>query len=264
MFRLTRDINSIHPDTIIDLGFFHIVNTTLLSIFITLVFLIIGVATYRKHKLKPGNFQSLSEIIYESILSLISQITGSIKIAEKILPVIGSVFVYIAVANLIGLIPGLTSITYDGYSIFRGPTSDFNTTFGLALGAVIFLQFISIKDLGVLGYLGKFFQFKELFYGFRKSVGDGFIAIINFFVGLLDIVGELAKVVSLSLRLFGNMYAGDVLATLILGAFAFVLPITWSFMSLVSGVVQSVVFGSLIASYYILSINKEKVENSIP
>lgn len=257
MFRLTRDISSVHPDKIIDFGSFYLVNTTLLSFLILIIFTIVSVLTYRKYALRPGGFQATFEILYESILDLLSQITGSVKVASKILPVIGSLFIYVAVSNLISMFPGLTSILYEGAPVFRGPTSDFNTTFGLAFGAVLFLQFISIKDFGVLGYLGKFFKFKEIFYGFKQSISEGLMSVVDFFIGMLDIVGELAKVVSLSLRLFGNMYAGEVLATLILGAFAYVLPITWSAMSLLSGVVQSIVFGSLVTSYYMLSIKED-------
>ncbi|MFZ2523218.1 MAG: FoF1 ATP synthase subunit a [Minisyncoccia bacterium] len=257
MFRLSRGIGGVHPDKIIDFGSFYLVNTTLLSILILLIFVAVSVSSYKRYKIKPGKFQVTAEVAVESMLDLLTQITGNVNMATKILPVVGSMFVYIAVSNLIGLIPGLTSVLYNGATVFRGPTTDFNTTFGLAFGSILFLQFISIRDFGVLGYLGKFFKFKEIYLGFRQSLGEGFMAIVDFFIGLLDIVGELAKVVSLSLRLFGNMYAGDVLATLILGAFAYVLPITWSAMSLLSGVVQSIVFGSLITSYYMLSVKEE-------
>jgi F-type H+-transporting ATPase subunit a len=109
--------------------------------------------------------------------------------------------------------------------------------------------------------LGKFFKFKEVFLGFKKGFMEGFMAVIDFGIGLLDIVGELAKDVSLSLRLFGNMYAGEVLATLILGAFAFVLPLTWTTMSLLSGTVQALVFGSLVTAYYMLAIKPDEESN---
>lgn len=260
MFRLTRDISSVHPDTIISFGGFHIVNTTMTSILITLFFLFICLYAYRKAKLRPGGVQAGVELLYEAMLDLLAQITGNKNTANKLLPVIGSVFIYVTVANLVSMLPGLSAILYNGSTVFRGPTSDFNTTFGLAFGAVLFLQFVSIKDFGFIGYLGKFFKFKEIYLGFKSSVGDGFMAIVDFFIGVLDIVGEFAKVVSLSLRLFGNMYAGDVLSTLILGSFAYVLPVTWSAMSLLSGVVQAIVFGSLVTSYYMLAAKEESVD----
>lgn len=86
------------------------------------------------------------------------------------------------------------------------------------------------------------------------------MAIIDFIIGLLDIVSEFAKIISLSLRLFGNMYAGEILATLILGSFAYVIPIAWTSMSLLSGVIQAIVFGSLTTAYYMLAVKIKESE----
>lgn len=260
MFRLSRDIAQVDPDIIFTVGNWHIASSTLFSVFITCVFAVLCFIAYKKYQLRPGKIQTAFEAVYEAMENLIAQITGHKKTAAVIFPVIATVFVYIATANLIGMIPGLTTITYDGVSIFRSPTSDFNTTFGLALAAVLVLQLVSIRDFGFFGHFNKFFKVKELYQGFRKGPADGFMAIIDFGIGLLDIIGEFAKVVSLSLRLFGNMYAGEVLATLILGAFAFVLPVTWSTMSLLSGIVQAIVFGSLVTSYYMLAAKEPEPE----
>lgn len=197
-------------------------------------------------------------MVIEAMINLISQITGNKKTAENIFPLIATIFMYVAISNLIGMIPGIMSIQFNGASIFRAPTTDFNTTFGLALGCVVVLNIISISDWGFFGYLGKFFKLKEIIVGFKKSIGDGMMSIVDFFIGILDIIGEFAKVVSLSLRLFGNMYAGEVLSTLMLGAFAYFVPIAWSAMSLLSGVVQAIVFGSLVTAYYMLSIKEEE------
>lgn len=262
MFRLEREISSVTPDSIFMIGNFKIANTTLLSFFILILFAILCFFVIRKFKIQGGKFQGFIEYLYEGMITLVEQITGSKKHAAIIFPLIGALIFYIVVSNLIGIIPGITTITIGGKSVFRSPTSDFNTTFGLAFGCVLLLQFISIKDWGFFGHLGKYFKFKEIFLGFRKGFMDGFMAIIDFAIGLLDIVGELARVVSLSLRLFGNMYAGEVLATLILGAFAYGVPVLWSAMSLLSGVIQSIVFGSLVASYYILSVKPDESENS--
>jgi len=92
---------------------------------------------------------------------------------------------------------------------------------------------------------------------------DGFVGLVDFFVGLLDIVGEIAKVVSLTFRLFGNIYAGQVLAIIIMGAFAFVLPTVWAVMSNFTGILQGFVFAALVAVYYSLTIKPEDdIENT--
>lgn len=262
MFRFSRDITGVHPEVIINIGGFQVTNSTLLSFGILIILGLFCYFIVRKYKIQPNKSQTAVELLYEGMINFITQITASREESKKIFPLIATIFVYIGISNLITLIPGISAIQYDGRSIFRSPTTDFNTTFGLALGAVILLQVVSIADWGFWGHLGKFFKFKDIYLGFKKGLGDGFMSIIDFLIGLLDIVGEIAKVISLSLRLFGNMYAGEVLATLILGAFAYVLPITWSAMSILSGVVQALVFGSLVTAYYMLAIKPkdEKIE----
>ncbi len=253
-----REITNVAPDTIFTIGGFKIVNSTLLSILILLLLIIFCYFIVRRYKLRPHPSQTAIEILYGAMLDFIAQITGSQKYAENLFPIIATIFVYLGISNLISLVPGLTAIEFNGFPIFRGPTTDFNTTFGLALAAVVALQVVSIIDFGPLGYLGKFFKFKEVYLGFRQNIGTGFLAIIDFCIGLLDILGEIAKLVSLSLRLFGNMYAGEILAIIILGAFAYVVPIIWTAMGLLSGIIQALVFGSLVTAYYMLAIKPEE------
>ena len=156
--------------------------------------------------------------------------------------------------NLIALLPGLTAITYNGLPLFRTATNDFNTTFALAMAVVILTHIVSLKQFGLFGHLGKFFKFKEVYLGFKKGIGEGVLSIIDFLIGLLDIVSEVAKVISLSLRLFGNMFAGDILTVILFGALAVLAPIPWLAMNLLVGVLQALVFGALSAAYYTLAI----------
>ncbi len=249
-----RALTPIQPDIVFSIGNFGIANSTLMIIFIALLFLALGIFVVRKFTLIPGSFQSIIEMIYESIVGLVEQITGNRYHAERIFPVIATILVYFAVANVIAIIPGLTDITYNGIAIFRTPTSDFNTALGVSLASVIALNYISLQEYGFLGYLGNFFNFKEIIKGFKQGLMEGFVGFIKFFVGLLDIIGELAKIVSLSFRLFGNVYAGQVLAIIIIGSFAYVLPAVWTIMSGFTGILQGMVFASLVAVYYTLSL----------
>jgi len=260
MFRISREITQVTPDTILMIGNFKISNSTITSILILIMLSAFCYFVIRKFKINPDKKQTAFELLVESMLNLIEQITGSAKHAKVIFPLIASLFLYIGISNLISIIPGLMSITYDNYPIFRSPTSDFNTTFGLAIGSVFLTNIISISDWGFFGHLGKFIKFKEVYLGFKDGLKSGLMSIIDFAIGLLDIVGELAKVVSLSLRLFGNMYAGEILAGLILGAFAYAIPILWTAMSLLSGVIQAIVFGSLTTAYYMLAVKIKEGE----
>ena len=193
------------------------------------------------------------EIGYEASFDFIKRLAGDEKRAKTLFPFIGTLFVFIASSSLLHLLPGLESITFHGERIFRAPTSDFNTTFALALGALIIIQIASIADFGVLGYFGKFFKFKEVYHSFKKGISSGLIGIVEFFIGLLEIISELSKVISLSLRLFGNIYAGMILVSVALGAMAYILPTIVMVSEAMFGLIQTIVFGSLVAIYYILS-----------
>ncbi len=249
-------IPGIEPEILFKVFGYPVASSTLFIFFILVMFLVLGILFSKKLKMIPSGIQSVLEMIYEAISDFISSIVGKDR-ADVVIPIIGSLFVYIGVSNLIGIIPGLTSITFGGVSIFRVPTTDFNTTVGLAVASVLFLQIVSIMDFGVLGHFGKFFKFKELFLGFKKGIGPGLLSFIDLFVGIIEFIGEFARIISLSFRLFGNMYAHEVLAVVIMGALAYALPAVWSMMGLLVGVVQALVFGSLIAVYYSLSIKTE-------
>lgn len=254
MFQVAVENPGVQPEIIGSIGSFPITNAMLLAALVTLLFLLLGLYTKKHSKLVPSKFMIMLEETVKSFQTLLMQITGNERMAAQLLPLIGALFLYMGVGNLIGLVPGLTAITHDGAAIFRTPTNDFNTTFSIALAMVILTQIMSIRQFGLLGHLGKFFKFKDVFLGFKKGIGDGFIAIIEFLVGLLDIISEIAKVVSLSLRLFGNMYAGEVLMAVLLGAFAIAIPSAWLAMNLLVGVLQAMVFGALTAAYYTLAV----------
>lgn len=263
-YSLSREIPDLNPDFVFDIFEFPIASTTIFIFFIIISLALFIFFLSKNFNLYPKKLQVAIEILYEKSLDLISQITNDDKNHAKVIfPIIGSMLVYLVVANLIGLIPGLTSITFGGVSIFQSPTADFNTTFGLALGSIILINIISIKRDGILSFVETFFNFRGVYRGFKKSISDGFISLVEFFVGLLDIIGEIAKVVSLSLRLFGNMYAGQVLAIIILGAFAYIIPSVWLAMNIFVGILQAMVFAVLVATYYMLTIKTKEVNRSV-
>ncbi|MDO9579008.1 MAG: FoF1 ATP synthase subunit a [Bacteroidales bacterium] len=247
----------VKPETIFNIGGFEITNAMTSGLLVLIIIIIVCSIVYRKVNIKPGKFQAMFETLTEAFLNLVEQISGSRRFALDTLPLIGALFVYIGLSNLLGLLPILSEFTYNNTRMFRTHTSDFNLTFGLALALVILIQIISIKKSGIFSYAGKFFKFKEVFLGFKEGFGKGMFAIIDFIIGLLDIVSEFAKVISLSLRLFGNMYAGGVLTAILFGMFALLLPLPWFFMSLLSAIVQAMVFGSLIAAFYSIAAETE-------
>lgn len=258
----TRELTSIHPEIVFSIGNFGIANSTLMILLIAIIFLSIGIFSVRKFALIPGKFQVGFEMVYEQIFGLVEQITGSKKETEKIFPIIGTILVYFAVSNVIAFIPGLTDISYNGIALFRTPTSDINTVLGVSISAVIALNLVALKEWGIRDYIGIYLPIKNIYTGFKKSLMDGFVALVDLFVGVLNIVGELAKTISLSFRLFGNVYAGQVLSIIIMGGLAYGLPAVWTVMSLFTGLLQGMVFASLVAVYYTLTLKPNRDETS--
>ena len=244
-----RELTTISPTQIFDIYGYPITNSTLYIIFIICFLLVFSFLAFRRQSLIPNKVQSFFEIVYEAIHSQIQTITGSDYHTKRVFPLIASIFVFVGLSNYGGLIPGLSSITWNGNAIFRTATGDFNTTFGLALGALIVIHFITIYDLGIFGYIGKYIPFKQL----KEDMGKGVLSPIYMFVTILmaclDIIGEFAKILSPSLRLFGNMYAGDVLTTVLIGIVAFVVPSFWVAFGLLGALIQTIVFGSLITLF---------------
>jgi len=215
----------------------------------------------RNLKIRAKKWQTIIEIIYNGIHGLIDQISGDKKITDKIFYLIASLFIFIGFSNLLGLfIPFLSSFTYKGAGIFRTPTTDFNVTLSLSLAMILLIQISSIKKWGFLKYLSNYFKFHEIINGFKKGVVSGFMGIINFLIGLLDIISEGARVISLSFRLFGNMFAGEMLAVVLLGFLAYVLPVGWMAMNIFQGFIQAMVFGSLTVAYYSLAVKGTETE----
>lgn len=255
-----EEIPTIASPTLGSIGVITIATSTVTVMFITILFVALCIKV-SKSKLIPGKFQHLMEMFYEQISSFVTSIVGTKEKANKIIPYVGAIMVYLLVANLLPMFPGLNgfNVLIDGEHVplFRGATTDFNTTFGLALAVVVTMQILGMKEQGVTGYLSHFIQIKQVIKGFKKSLADGAVSIVGFLVGLIEIIGEFAKILSLSLRLFGNMFAHEVLTVILLGAFSVAVPAIWMGMGLLVGVVQSVVFVALTTVYYALILKKD-------
>ncbi|MFC1644734.1 F0F1 ATP synthase subunit A [Patescibacteria group bacterium] len=205
-----------------------------MSIFVTILVLAIFLITRIKFKAIPGRLQSLMEILIEGSFDFVESIIGDREKAKKIFPLAFTMFVFILISNLLTYIPGQAAIslaTEEGtVPLFRAAMADYGMVFVMTMVTVILVQIIAIVVHGPFGYLGKFFNF-------RSPLG--------FFLGIMDIIGEIAKVVSLSFRLFGNIFAGEVLGAVMLFLAPFFVPLPFMFLGLLTSVVQAFVFAVL-------------------
>ncbi len=207
-------------------GFWIILLAAGLAVFLPLVF--------AKAKIVPGKIQNLLEFALETFLNFCDSITNSRKKTLEIFPFAMTLFLLIWMADLVEMIPGLGT-----FSILRAPSSDLNFTIALATLSIFYVNYLALKNLGLVPYLGRFFNFKNP---------------ILLFVGILELMGEFTRIISLSMRLFGNLFAGEVLlivvSTGIHWALAYLVPLPFLALELLVGFLQAFIFSSLIVVFY--------------
>jgi F-type H+-transporting ATPase subunit a len=179
----------------------------------------------------PGRLQNFGEWAYESMEGFASSIAG--LAAKPYIPIFVSFFVLILFSNWIGLFPGVGRIEY-----LRAPTSDVNVTIGLALVAFVMFEVEGFRRLGARKYLGKFFPVYE----FKNGIGAGLIAM---FVGLTEFLLDLVRPLTLSMRLFGNIYGGEVALGVLTGLTIVLLPAVMVGLEFMLNVIQALIFSVL-------------------
>jgi len=241
---------SLSPEILFHIGNMPITNTLIGSFLISLAIIIFVLYLNRTlSKDKPGKLQNLIELLISEAFDFTESIIGTKEKAKKIFPLAFTMFIFILISNLITFIPGQAAITLnhggETVSIFRAAMADYGLVFMMTMITVILIQVVAVAVHGPFGYIGKFFNFKSP---------------LSFFLGLMDIVGELAKIVSLSFRLFGNIFAGEVLGAVMLFLAPFFIPLPFLFLGLLSAVVQAFVFAVLTVVFIKLASEIEEDE----
>lgn len=258
-----------------------VTNTMVNALLVTILFAIFaffvgkGIKKYYTEDRAPKGVLNFFEAILEFLLGYIDGVTKDRKNSLKFLPIVGGLFLFILISNWIGLLPGTGSVGFwhgeELVPLFRPANTDLNLTLAMAIAAVVISHFFGIITIGFFKYTNKFIKLGDL-YKAAKSLNPikMMVAFIEFFVGFIEVFSEVAKMVSLSLRLFGNIFAGEVLLTvigsLIAGYGAFFIPLPFMALEIIVGVVQATVFSMLtlvyltIATTPIVDHNHEKHE----
>lgn len=229
----------IAPETIFRLGHVQITNTLLHTLLVDTILIVSIFIFLKKLSIVPSFFQNLIELVIEFFYNLTESVAQGRS--KKIFPYVMTFFVFILLANWSGLLPGVGTIgifdpSADGKKfvpILRSATSDLNTTLALALVSAVATHWLSIKSIGIKDYLGRFFSLNP----------------INLFIGILEIISEITKVISLSFRLFGNIFAGEVVLLTVSSIFAFIFPLPFLMLEIIVGVVQALVFSMLTMAF---------------
>jgi len=238
------------PEFIFSVFGFGVSNTllaTLLTDIAILLFVYFGV---KNLSLFPKKVQTFFEMGFEYFYTLTEQVAGSR--VGVIFPWVMTFFLFIFLSNLLGLIPGFGTIGFfhevDGtrklVPLFKATTADFNTTLGLATVSLVATHALGIKYTGIKEYLSRFFSLNPIF----------------LFVGFLELISEFTKLFSLSFRLFGNIFAGEVVIGTITGMLAFIAPLPFMLLELIVALVQALVFSLLTMVFMSILTTSHAVE----
>lgn len=260
---------TLFAEPILHVGSFTITNSLINSWVAIILLILFALLIRRKIREIPRGFQNFVEIVIEGALKMADTVTGSREKTLKVFPLVFSLFLFILLNNYLGLIPGVGSIGFiergeEGLvfvPLFRGATADLNTTLALSIFAVLATHALGVITIGGWHHVNKFFNFSALSEIPKKILKEPTIILVNpikAFVGIVEFIGEFAKTASLSLRLFGNIFAGEVLLTAIAGIFAYAVPIPFMFLELIVGVVQALVFAMLTLVFASIAMTAEE------
>jgi F-type H+-transporting ATPase subunit a len=217
------------------------ISSTIITMWIvSIVTIVLLFFLTRGRSMLPGRAQNFIEWVYEQIEAFGMSLGG--PEAKPFIPLFAGFFLYILLSNWSGLIPPIGKVEE-----LRAPTSDVNITIGLALTAFVFFEYQGFKALGFTGYLSKFFPLGE----FRKGVGAGIIAL---FVGLIELLLEFVKPVTLSMRLFGNIYGGEVALGVLTALTVALIPLAMYALEVMLNLVQALIFSTLMLMFTLAAI----------
>ncbi len=225
-----------------------ITNTLLMSWFVMAILIVIAIVVNRLISEKnPGKLQMFFEMLFEFILDFIDEVFENRKMTIAFFPLLVTVFLFIWLSNWTEFLPGVSSITFETINgiqpLLRSVNTDLNVTIALALIVFVVIEWTGIKRLG-------FFQYGKKFINFSSP--------LNFFIGLIELVSEIAKLISFSFRLFGNIFAGEVLIAVTVFFIPFFLPVPLMMFELFVGFIQAAVFSLLTLFFVKIAITKSE------
>lgn len=241
------DPSSSLPSGPLAVGFDPSISSSLLTMWIVMAGLVgLAVLATRRMREIPSGIQNVVEFAYEQLSNFATSIGG--PAARAHVPFYAAFFLLILFSNWSGLVPPVGKVPE-----LRAPTSDVNVTIGLALVAFAYFEFQGLRANGVLGYLGKFFPLGE----FRKGIGAGFIAL---FVGAIELMLEFVKPVTLSMRLFGNIYGGEVALGVLTALTIAIIPVALFALELMLNFVQALIFSVLMLIFTLVAVESHHEE----
>ncbi len=237
---------SLAAETLFKIGSFHVTNAVFMGVMGLIVFLWIFI--YTAQMIKKGRynrFVGLVQWAFEGMLGSIDTVIPDKVLARKIAPLALTIFFFVLISYWISVIPGVGSITYNGVPVLRSLAADMNFTFAIAIIVMIMVQIYAIARHGFFGNIGRYI---------RNPIKDP----IGAFEGFLELIGEVSRGSALSLRLFGNAFAGEILLLIIAALTSYFATVTLPFFmafELFIGFIQAYVFYVLTLIFTALAVD---------
>jgi len=231
-----------------------------------MLFLVVfAILATRRMELVPKGLQNATEMIIEALYGLVEDVAGS-RLAPSIFPLVATIFFFVLISNWLDLLtPILAAVgfreVHEGKEVIipllRSPSTDLNFPLALAIISVTLTQVWGIRELGFLHYTGKFINIS----GFRRFVGllfgrgEGSLigallqGFLDFYMGVVEFVSEVAKLISFSFRLFGNIFAGEVLLLVMPSFLSMLLPLPFLGLEVFVGLIQAFIFAVLTLAF---------------
>lgn len=246
---------SLAAEKIAHLGPMPITNSMVTSWIASVLLITVALLATRKMKMVPAGIQNVFEFAVEALFNTANSVIDNEKATRKYFPLIGTIFLFIVFNNWLGLIPGVGTIGLHEHihgkevlvPLFRSGNADLNMTLALAITTVIAVQLFGIAAIGVFKYGKKFINFSNP---------------ILFIVGILELIGEISRIISFSFRLFGNVFAGEVLLTVIAFIVPFIAPLPFYGLELFVGFIQALVFTMLALVFIKSAITDHEAEHA--
>jgi F-type H+-transporting ATPase subunit a len=225
------------PLALFHIGNFPVTNTLVATLTVSVLLVLFAFLAGRSLKLKPGKFQAVVELLVMYPYQFVRDTLGNDKVAERIFPLVMTLFLLVLFQNWFGLLPitegiGLAPEAPGGEVVpyVYSAATDLNFTLALALISFFAIEFFGIATLGALKYGAKFITFKSP---------------MKFVIGVIELISEIARLITFSFRLFGNIFAGKVLILVIMFFVPLFLPVPFLAFETFVGFIQAVIFALL-------------------
>ena len=267
-----------HPELPAEVVFhllgFPITNSIIAAWLSIIVLVGISYAITRRLKLIPSRLQSILEAAVGWLLNFCQEVAGE-KNGRRFFPIVATIFLFVITNAWLSLLPGFGSILItnaegEAVHLLRGANTDINMPLALALISFIFVEYWGISSLGGLRYLKKFVNVGRFFQSIgqlvrgrlRAGLSGIFNGVIDVFVGTLEALSELIRIVSFTFRLFGNMTAGEILLLIVAFLVPWVLALPFYGLELLVGFVQALIFGGLTLVFATIAVTHHEAETA--